>query len=583
MRVIWNQGSDRERPGPSAPSRPTESRPRRQARWLAAVLFCSLVGCGGGGSGHSNPAGSGAGGVSSGPTSADTVRFLEQASFGPTDASVAQVRQQGFAAYIDAQEATPSSGYPGYVYMDPNAAIGCPAATAPATCTRDNYSAFPVQTQFFRNAIAGPDQLRQRVAFALSQIFVVSGLEIYQPYALAAYQQTLLDDAFANYRKLLEDVTLSPAMGRFLDMVNNDKADPTKGISPNENYAREVLQLFSIGLVQLNDDGTPRVDGTGTPIPTYDQTVIEGFAYAFTGWTFPTRPGATAGWPNPAYYLGRMLPVAAHHDPSGKTLLDGRTLPAGQTAEADLAAALDTIAAHRNVGPFIGRQLIQHLVTSNPSPAYVGRIAAVFADNGHGVRGDLGAVVKAILLDPEARGDAKSDPTYGKLREPVLALTGLIRGIGGASASDGVYLRAVSAAMSQNVFDAPSVFNYYPPDYPVPGGTGVSPPLAIYGATTSLVRANVVGRLLAASVTPDATVPGAIGTSLDTTSWQVTASDPAALSDRIDQRFFHGAMTPSVQNVIAQRIAAIQPSDPENRAKIALYLALTSDQYQVQQ
>ena len=400
---------------------------------------------------------------------------------------------------------------------------------------------------------------------------------------MAAYQQILLDDAFASYRQLISDVTLSPAMGRYLDMVNNDKADPTKGTSPNENYAREVLQLFSIGLVELNDDGTPQLDNKGNTIPTYDQDTVEGFAAAFTGWTFPTKPGATAQWTNPTYYVGQMVPIDAHHDTTAKLLLDGQTLPAGQSALTDLNGALDAIASHHNVGPFIGRQLIQHLVTSNPSPAYVARISAVFADNGHGVRGDLGAVVRAILLDPEARGDVKTDPSYGKLREPALALTAMIRGIGGASASDGVYLRNIVPSMAQNVFDAPTVFNFYPPDFPVPGSTLVSPPLAIYGAATSLVRANTVNRLLAASVAADATVAGSTGTSVDLTAWQVAASDPAALVEQVNLTFFHGAMSDGVRTTLQQQVSAVQPSDPANRARMALFLALTSNQYQVQQ
>jgi uncharacterized protein (DUF1800 family) len=214
------------------------------------------------------------------------------------------------------------------------------------------------------------------------------------------------NDAFGNFSTLLTDVTLSPVMGNYLDMVNNDK--PGNGVDPNENYAREVMQLFSIGLEQLNHDGTPQLDGSGNPIPTYDQDTIEGFAHTFTGWTYPTKPGATARWRNPEYYGGPMIPFDNHHDTGSKLLLNGVTLPAGGTTQGDLTAALQNIFNHPNVGPFISKQLIQRLVTSNPSPEYVSRVAGVFNDNGSGVRGDLKAVVTAILLDQEARrGDER--------------------------------------------------------------------------------------------------------------------------------------------------------------------------------
>lgn len=513
---------------------------------------------------------------------ADATRFLEQSSFGPTPAAVAQVQGLGIPAYLDQQFATPATGFSGYSYMDPNEAVGCPS-TASTTCARDNYSLFLLQMQFFRNALNGTDQLRQRVAFALSQIMVVSGVEIFQPYGMADYQNMLLNDAFGNYRQLLADVTLSPVMGHYLDMANNDKPNPTTGINPNENYGREINQLFSIGLVKLNADGTPQLDNNGNSIPTYDQNTVEGFSSVFTGWAYPPRPGGTAKFPARINYDGQMAAFASHHDTGTKALLNGTVLPAGQDQATDLNQALDNIFNHPNVGPFIGRQLIQQLVTSNPSPAYVSRITAVFNNNGQGVRGDLKAVVRAILLDPEARGDVKTDSSYGKLREPVLLLAGLLRGIGGATQSDGEYLRNVSSAMSQNVYDAGSVFNYYPPSYPLRGSTTLSgPPFGIYDPATALTRANVINKLLTSSVAPDSTVTGATGTSLDLKAWQAAAANIPTLVAQINQLFFHGAMSATLQSALTTTLNAIPATDTTDRAAAALYLALASSEYQVE-
>ncbi|MBL0148877.1 MAG: DUF1800 family protein [Ideonella sp.] len=375
----------------------------------------------------------------------DARRFLAQASFGPTDSAVAEVIASGKDAWLQKQFSLRSSDYKGLHYVDPNRGVGCPAGS-PDTCGRDNYTLFPVQTQFFRNAINEPDQLRQRTALALSEILVVSGQQIKLPYALANYQRIFLNHAFGNFRDVLREVTLSPAMGKFLNMANNDKPNPIKGIEPNENYAREVLQLFSIGLWQLNVDGSARLGPNGQPQPSYDQETVEGFAHAFTGWTYPPRPGATRSkFPNPTNFDAPMIAFAEHHDSASKRLLNGVTLPAGQSAAADLDAAIDNIFNHPNVGPFIGRQLIQQFVTANPSPAYVARVAAAFnnaaAAPGSGPRttgrGDMKAVLSAILLDPEASAPTAPD-RFGKLREPILQLTHLFRALGGQS--DGVWL-----------------------------------------------------------------------------------------------------------------------------------------------
>jgi uncharacterized protein (DUF1800 family) len=517
---------------------------------------------------------------------ADAARFLEQATFGPTETSIARVQAGGFGAYLDEQFAAASSGYSGFTYVPHTRPADCSydstAPTGPASiCARDNYSLFQVQRRFFQHALAGSDQLRQRVAFALAQIFVVSGTDIYEAYGMAAYQTMLLRNAFGNFRDLLTDVTLSPVMGNYLDMVKNDKPNPARGTTPNENYARELLQLFSIGIHKLNLDGTVQVDGQARPLPAYDEDIIEGYAYLFTGWTYPPRPGATSRWTNPINYEGNMVAFADHHDTSAKPVLDGRVIPAGQSPQQDLADGLDVVFDHPNVGPFIGKQLIQHLVTSNPTPQYVARVAAAFNNNGQGVRGDLRAVVRAILLDPEARGDAKTEPRYGHLREPALFLTSMLRAVGGQS--DGVYLRAQSSAMGQNVFTPPSVFNFYPPDQEIPGSGALGPEFGIQDATTAINRANFVYQMVYGNgAAPNATVVGSTGTTLDLAPYQASAADAYALVELLNQRLMHGALSASAAATIAQAVDVLPTSDAVNRVRMAVYLLASSQQYQVE-
>jgi uncharacterized protein (DUF1800 family) len=514
-------------------------------------------------------------------TAGDAVRFLEQATFGPTEATIQEVMQKGPALALEEQFGIPMSGYGTFTFIDPDSDRGCPEGS-PDACYRDNYTVFPLQRAFFRNAMSAPDQLRQRVAFALSQILVISGAELETMHGIGYYQQLLMNFAFGNFRDLLYEVTLSPAMGEYLDMVNNRKPDAARGIEPNENYARELLQLFTIGEVELAADGTRRLDANAQPVPTYDQDTIENLARAFTGWTYPPRPGATTRFPNPVHYLGRMVPVAAEHDTGAKVLFGSRTIPAGGTAEADLNAALDIIFNHPNVGPFIGRQLIQHLVTSNPTPAYVARVTAAFNDNGQGVRGDMRAVLRAILLDAEARGDAKAAADYGKLREPALYVAGVARALNGSS--DGVYLLQQSIAMGQNVFQAPSVFNFYPPNFPAPGTALDGPPFKLMLTGTILNRANFVNRLLfGGNVNPDTTVVGATGTQLNLQSFQALAGNPDQLLDRLNLIFMHNTLSPQARQAILTAVNAYAANDTLGRVRQAAYLVATSAQYQVEQ
>ncbi|HKQ99766.1 MAG TPA: DUF1800 domain-containing protein [Pyrinomonadaceae bacterium] len=511
----------------------------------------------------------------------DTVRFLEQASFGPTPGEITRVQGMGFRAYLNEQFSTPISSYPTMTLMPTDQAQGCPTGSA-ATCSRDNYSMYPLQLKFFQNALASNDQLRQRVAFALHQILVVSGREVDQPSWMTAYLQTIDRNALGNYRQLLQEITLNPGMGLYLDMLNNTRSNP------NENYAREILQLFSVGLDKLNLDGTPQLDAQGNRIPTYDQATITNFARVFTGWRLAAPKVTVIGGVsyNVFNYQDPMIVTSENnHDTAQKVLLNGAVLPAGQNSTQDLAAALDNIFNHPNVGPFIGRQLIQHLVTSNPSPAYVERVARVFnnncaglyADNPcSGARGDLKAVVTAILLDPEARGDSKTDPNFGRLREPALYITNILRG--SSATSDG-YLNPNSTNLDQDVFRSPTVFNYYPADYVIPGTTLSGPQFGILSTTTALRRANLCQTIIYNGISPSTNAP--TGTQLALTSLTAIASDPTALANELDRVFLHGTMSPGMKASIITAVSSVSATNTLSRARMALYLVASSSQYQI--
>jgi uncharacterized protein (DUF1800 family) len=397
-------------------------------------------------------------------------------------------------------------------------------------------------------------------------------------YGMAKYQQIFLDNAFGNYEDILTRVTLSSVMGDYLNMVNNDK--PSKSVNPNENYARELMQLFSIGVWLLNQDGTQQLDAYGLPIPTYGQDEIEGFAHVFTGWTYPVLPGIPARTHNPKNFLGDMVPVDSNHDKGTKLLLSGVTLPAGGTIQADLTAAIHNVFMHPNVGPFIGKQLIQKLVTGNPTTKYVSRVAAVFNNNGNGVRGDLKAVVNAILTDPEARGAAKLGAGYGKLREPVLFMAAAARALN--TQSDGVYLGQQSGQLGQPLFYPASVFNYYPPTYLLPDTSELAPEFAIQNSSTSINRYNFANALSFGTIAPLATLPGAIGTTPNWTPLSVLASDTTALLDELDALLLHGTMSGAMRASITAAVNAVPANNPLTRAKTAFYLVVTSAEYQVE-
>jgi uncharacterized protein (DUF1800 family) len=524
--------------------------------------------------------------LSSDDVRADAMRLLRQATFGPTDADVDHAAALGPAAWVASQLTIAATQYPAYAWVPTNRPDTCvDDSTQPVRpdsfCARDNYSLFPLQLQFFRNALVNPDQLRQRVAFALSQIMVTSGVANARNYAMRDYQQIFLDHAFGNYYDLLLAVTLSPQMGDYLDMVNNNKTDATAGTDPNENYAREIMQLFSVGTDLLNPDGTRQLDASGAAIPTYQLAQIKGFSRVFTGWTYPTIAGATPRNNNPRNYLGSMLAVDANHEFGTKVLLSDMVAPANMTMSQDLAFALQNIFNHANVGPFIGKQLIQKLVTSDPTPAYVARVAAVFGNNGAGQRGDLAAVVRAILLDPEARGARKIDPGYGKLAEPVLYMTGVARALAGQT--DGVFFRNSSSTLGQFLFYAPSVFNHYPFDYVVPGTLLLGPEFGIQTSTTAIGRANFANSLVFSNgIAPDPTLFASTGTQVNLASYQAAAMDSTALANLLDRNLLGGRMSDAMRSAVVSAVNAASPTDALARARTGVWLVTTSSQYQVQ-
>lgn len=501
------------------------------------------------------------------PTDAEIARFLNHASFGATEQDIAQVRSIGYDAYLQQQFEMPLPNYTVY----PDVSSTTPdSSVCDHICRRDQYSVYPLQVRFFRNALTGQDQLRQRVAFALSQILVVSAQDgdIRQPSRLQPYLKLLDKHAFGNYRQLLEEMTLNPAMGVYLDMANNRK------YSPNENYAREILQLFSIGLYELNQDGTQKKDKHHQPIPTYDQTVIDNFSRVFTGWSLAT---STDDSTLKSYSLPMMM-TPDNHDVAEKTLLGGQKLPAGRTMVEDLGDALDNIFANSNVAPFISRQLIQNLVSSNPSPDYVGRVAGVFKTSG----GDMKAVVRAILLDKEAlKPPSKSG---GHLRSPVLWLTHLLRAFNvndtTTKTTDFVLSDAYLPSqfnLLQDVYRAPSVFNYFPPDYAVPNTKLQGPEFGIYSTTEAFKRINFAHAVIYHLMTTYTDRP--TGTWIDSSALLPLATDSKALVAKLSAQMMPEGMTAKMQKML---ITLVDTAPVNERVQNAIYWIATSPQFLVE-
>lgn len=535
----------------------------------------------------------------------EAARFLDQATFGARPQDIARLRLLGYEAWLDEQfNAAISLQVPHLDWISglpPGQSGVYRSQRVEAWLTHAAQLADPSNPLLTHN-----DQLRQRVSFALSELMVASDSNaalLFQQWGLASYHDLLAQHAFGNYRALLEDVTRHPAMGTFLNMLGNRKPDPVLNIRPDENYAREVLQLFSIGLDQLNPDGTP-VLVNGQPVPTYNQATVRGFAHVFTGWnwtgcTAPDYNNCGPSNPDDPEWRQLMQAVEAFHDnTSNKQLLSypGVSLPAGVlvaggNAQQELSAAMDNIFQHPNVGPFVARHLIQRLVTSNPTPAYVQRVAAAFNNNGSGVRGDLKATVKAVLLDVEARfGHQLSPSTFGKLREPIFKLVQVWRLTTPRSVNGRINLiTAPSEQLGQSPLSAPSVFNFFKPDYAQPGeirNAGLVSPEFQIATDTLLVSAPndwgwrifyfYVGSPYSYAQDPDQML-------MDYAELSGLAANPSALVERINLALLSGGMSNFMKQVLITRLSALPMSDGGlKRVQHALFLTLISPEYSIQ-
>jgi uncharacterized protein (DUF1800 family) len=546
------------------------------------------------------------------PTSdAEAARFLGMATFGPTAAEIAHLRGVGYDEWIAQQLSTPATLERPYVeQVDGVTQLQNPGQN-------DRLQAW------LKAAITAPDQLRQRMAWAFSQIMVVTYAQSMlsgDPVAMAEYYDTLARDASGyydtdgtyhagTYSNLLYDVTRSPAMGKMLTYRRNKAPDAGLGTLPDENYAREVMQLFSIGLVLRNPDFSPiypagcnpQSDPDCLPIPTYPQATVSAYAEVFTGWSYtsgfnsnPTR----SNW-SPADYAPMICYDAYHDESDTKTLLsytgnydpnttDAWVLPAHNGCANDLAQGLTVIANHPNVAPFISRQLIQRFTSSNPSPAYIERVAQVFKNNGHGTYGDLGAVIKAVLLDSEARYNAAAPPApylFGKAREPLLKLTALYRYYN-AAAANGLYTVAPGnfQAYLQIPMGALSVFNFYLPDYHPPGELGAAglygPEFQITNESSAFSVANDLrSRAMAYLGNP---ANNAATIAVDLRALQPLAANPASLIAQLDHDLMAGAMSSHMQTTLTTMVAALPASDAYGRITAALQVLLASPEFAIQ-
>jgi uncharacterized protein (DUF1800 family) len=533
------------------------------------------------------------------PTSAEAARFLNQASFGATEAEINKLKTYGYSAWLEDQFFMPGGSHEAY--------INAVSASLPAGQSVDDSH---VMNTFWKQAATGQDQLRRRIAFALSQIFVISLQDATVSEfrrGVASYLDMLGRDAFGNYRALLEDVTLHPMMGLYLSHLRNQKENPARNRVPDQNYAREVMQLLSIGLYELNPDGTPRLVN-GMPVETYDNSDIVGLSRVFTGfsWTGPDKSDTRfngGGTQDPNREVLPMQSYPRFHSISEKAFLT-RVIPASATADpdGDLRAALDEIAGHPNVGPFIGRQLIQRLVTSNPTPAYVARVAQAFNAGrftsgrwsaGTGQRGDLRATIAAILLDTEARTATRlADPTFGKVREPILRAGHWMRAFNVSSAS-GNFLLGVTddptTSLGQSPMRSPSVFNFYrpgyvPPNTPIAAAGLVAPELQIVHETSvvgysNFMRSAVQNGLGSGSprdIQPNYAAELALADNTD------------ALIDRVDLLLTAGTMSTETRNLIRAAVNSIampatnQTTARQNRVRLAVLFTLSSPDYIVQ-
>lgn len=540
----------------------------------------------------------------------DAARFLDQATFGATEQDIRHLSTIGYQAWLNEQFAMQQTdlepGVEQALILNNPACAGGDVKCNSALFLQNMQGQTYVENGFWQQSLTAPDQLRQRVAYTLQEMLVISmastGVES-MPRGAAHYYDVLGADAFGNFRQLLEDVTLNPMMGQWLAMQGNDKGNANT--DPDENYAREVMQLFTIGLWQLNDDGSQKLDSTGNPIPTYSNTDVQGLAKVFTGWSWqiPSDTSET-GWSNCCAYVGTgfgedLLPMTTypdHHSTAEKDFL-GVTIPASTSPDTagDLKIALDTIFNHPNVPAFVCKQLIQHLVTSNPSPAYISRITAVFKDNGSGVRGDMKAVITAILLDTEARdaATAQANPQYGKVREALLRYTEWARAFTAQSRNGSYNIGSTEDpiwGLGQMALRSPTVFNWFAPGY-VPPGTSIeaagltAPEMQMTNVTTVVGYLNYMQSALSADATSGSDIYASYATEM------ALAATPDALMDRLNMLMMGGAMDTTLRSQIEGAVEAIPiPTGDQSainaallaRVQTAIYLTMASPSFAAQ-
>lgn len=541
----------------------------------------------------------------------DASRFLEQATFGATDATIHHLSLIGYQAWLNEQFALqPTLHEPAVeqavILNNPPCAasnVTCNAALFEQNANDESF----VQDTFWQQALTSNDQLRQRVEYALSELFVISTEPNFSiqsmPRGEANYYDVLGADAFGNFRTLLQDVTLNPMMGQFLNMLGNDKGNANT--DPDENYAREVMQLFTIGLYQLNDDGSQKLGSNGQPIPTYSNNDVMGLAAVFTGfgWNIPGNDTDTA-WSNCCTYVGPgygedLLPMqsfAGHHSTNQKTFL-GATIPSGGSPnpEGDLKIALDTLFNHPNLPPFFCRQMIQHLVTSNPGPAYIQNCSAAFENDGTGTRGNLKAVISEILLDPEARDSAIdfTNPQYGKVREALIRYTEWARAFTAQSRTGSFDIGSTEDpiwGLGEMSLRSPTVFNWFTPGY-VPGGTSiaqaglVAPEMQMTNVTTVVGYLNYMQTAIGSNALGGPDMFSSYETEMG------LALTPTVLLDRINLLLMAGEMDSTLYSEILSAINAIEiPSGDQNainaalasRVETAIYLTMASPAFAAQ-
>ncbi|MEM7610140.1 MAG: DUF1800 domain-containing protein [Pseudomonadota bacterium] len=556
---------------------------RRARTTLMIPLLAALAACGGGGSAETPPA-------TSAPPPAVTQaqinaasRLAAQATFGMPFEALEPMAALGREGWLEAQFSLPVTFHRpaiNEILQRRDAGDFIPFETD------IEYLVFSKRLAWWHTTITANDALRQRVAFALSQIFVVSDqvdlLEVY-PYALGTYYDLLLEHAFGNFRELLYDVALSPAMGVYLSHVNNRRANPAANVFPDENFAREVMQLFSIGLFELNIDGSAVRDSNGDPVPAYTNDDIREFAKIFTGFSYDTDNGGFGNVDAPRFDRPMRM-FDAEHEPGEKQLLRGMVVPAGQSGLQDVDMAIDNLFNHPNVGPFIGQQLIQRLVTSNPSPAYVTRVASAFNDNGFGVRGDMQAVLTAVFTDPEAIAPPANSGYFGKLREPVVRYASILRQFG-ATSDDGfiaVLGYFLDAQTRQHPLSAPSVFNFYLPTHSPASDLAdqglVAPEFEITNANTIIGYPNFIDAILFGDFVTDAP-PGFGEVTLKLDAWRDLAGDATTFVDRLDTLLTYGSLSAETRTLFADAINELQ--DPDLRLRVGLYLFLTAPEMAV--